>query len=235
MTDEISATFWEHIEELRSVLIRALLSILIGLSLALYYSNETLAFIKSTLPNLPLALFSPQEGFLSTFKLAFWLGFLATSPYWTWGILRFLIPGLRGKIKVMLPGFLFLSFLFIATGLALCLFLTLPLANQYFYEFNSSIGTNIWSFGAYVDFILMLLFAHGTAFEIGALLLLLIHIGALKWETLAAKRRHAIVVSLIVGALLTPPDVLTQILIALPLLGFFELAILYGKVFFKEQ
>lgn len=227
--DEITATFWEHVSELRSVLLRALFAILLGTLTALYFSDVTLSFIQSTL-SLPLSLFSPQEGFLSLFKIAFWLGFLGTSPYWILGILRFIKPAMRGKIKRLIPGFSFLSLLFISCGIALCLFVTLPLANQFFYDFNQSIGVNIWGFAAYVDFLLLLVFAHGTAFEIGALLLLLIHVGVLHWKTLAEKRRHAALFSLILGALLTPPDILTQLLIAIPLMGFFELAILYGKI-----
>jgi sec-independent protein translocase protein TatC len=237
MTNEegdISAPFWEHVSELRAVLLKALFAILLGLLTALYFSDEALAFIKSTL-NLPLSLFSPQEGFLALFKIAFWIGFLGTSPYWILGILRFIQPALRGKIKRLLPGFTFLSLLFITSGITLCLFVTLPLANQFFYDFNRSIGNNLWGFEAYVDFLLLLIFAHGTAFEIGALLLLLIHMGVLHWKTLAEKRRHAALFSLIMGALLTPPDILTQLLIAIPLMGFYELAILYGKMRQKKE
>lgn len=226
---EISAPFWEHVSELRVVLLRSLFAILLGLTFALYFSDWLLAFIKTTLP-LQVSLFSPQEGFLALFKVAFWTGCLATSPYWIFGILRFIQPALRGKIRHLLPGFTFFSLLFIASGIALCLFITLPLANQFFYDFNQSIGTNLWGFGAYVDFLLLLTFAHAAAFEMGALLFLLVHTGVLHWKTLAEKRRHAILFTLIIGALLTPPDVLTQLMIALPLMGFFELAIFYGKI-----
>lgn len=231
---DISAPFWEHVSELRGVLLRSLLAILLGLAIALYFSTETLALIKTTLP-LQVSLFSPQEGFLALFKVAFWTGCLSSSPYWIFGILRFIQPALRGKIRHLLPGFTLLSLLFIASGIALCLFATLPLANQFFYDFNQSIGTNLWGFGAYVDFLLLLVFAHGAAFEMGALLFLLVHTGILHWKTLAEKRRHALFFSLIIGAVLTPPDVLTQAMIALPLMAFFELAIIYGKLFHEEQ
>lgn len=227
--EEVNATFWEHVSELRAVLLRSIFAILLGVSVALYFSHETLSFIKATLP-MPASLFSPQEGFLALFKASFWIGFLGTSPYWILGILRFIKPALKGEIRSLLPGFTFLSLLFISSGIALCLFVSLPLANQFFFDFNQSIGTNLWGFAAYIDYMFLLVFAHGTAFEIGALLLLLIHTGILHWKTLAEKRRHAALFSLIIGALLTPPDVLTQLIIALPLMGFFELAILYGKI-----
>lgn len=226
---EINATFWQHVSELRIVLLRSLLAISFGLCIALYFSKQILTLITSTLP-LPVSFFSPQEGFLTLFKIAFWIGFLGTSPYWILGILKFIRPGLRGKIKNLLPGFTLLSFLFIFFGVALCLLETLPLANQFFYDFNQSIGNNIWGFAAYVDFLFLLIFAHAVAFEIGAILFLMIHIKAIHWKTLAKKRRHAIVLSLILGALLTPPDIFTQLCIAIPLMGFFELAILWGRI-----
>lgn len=226
---DVFASFWEHVSELRSIFLRSLFAILVGLAIALYFSNEILSLIKRTLP-LPVSLFSPQEGFLALFKIAFWIGFLGTSPYWILGILKFIQPALRGKIRRLLPGFTFLSLLFISSGIALCLFVTLPLTNQFFYDFNQSIGTNLWGFEAYVDFLLLLTFAHAAAFEIGALLLFLIHTGILHWKTLSKKRNHAILFSLIIGAVLTPPDVLTQLMIALPLMGFYELAILWGKI-----
>jgi sec-independent protein translocase protein TatC len=228
MSDEIHATFWQHVDDLRAVLIRALLVILLGMAFAFYFHQEMIQFLVETLPGANLYVFSPAEGFIALFRLSFWLGVLGTSPFWISGILRYLMPALKNEEKSWLPLFFALSTVFIASGFCLCLFLTLPLASQYLYAFNQSIGPNMWGFSAYLDFVLMLIFSHGIAFEIGAVLFFLIHLGILTGEQLAKKRRHAIVASLMIGAILTPPDVLTQILVAGPLILFYELAIVYS-------
>ena len=229
MSEEIHASFWDHLEELRWVFIRVLIIVLLGLGLSLYFSSDLIQLILTQVPNTKVFLFSPVEGFIAVFRLSFWLGTLATSPYWIFSLIRFLMPALRENEKGWLPAFFFLSVIFITLGLLLCIHVTLPLATQYLFEFNQTIGTNLWGFSSFLDFALMLLFAHGVAFEIGALLFFLIHIRILDGKTLAKKRRHAIVTSLVIGALLTPPDVLTQLCVALPLILFYELAIIYSK------
>lgn len=229
--EELSLTFWGHLEELRSVLIKTAVSILAVSLLSLYYSAALLSLLTETLPpQEKLVILSPQEGFVSLFKLSLWAGFLFTTPYWLRLFLNFIRPALKGKKALFLPGFLALSLIFVTTGILFALKFTLPLSNGYLYHFNETLGKNLWTLSHYLDYVWLLLVAHAAAFEAGALLLCLIHLGILKQETLAAKRRPAFIAALILGALLTPPDVLTQIAIALPLYGFYELAILYGKI-----
>lgn len=227
---EQSATFWEHLQELRSVLIRSLIVIAAGMAGAFIFSDLIISWLVRGIPSQSLGLFSPQEGLVTVFKLSFWVGVLATSPYWLFSLLKFVQPALKNSERALLPLFLLLSLLFIAAGLSLALFMTIPMANSYLYEYNSSIGLNLWGFASYIDYLLILLFAHGATFETGAFLLLLIHLKLIHWQTLAGHRRSAVLFSLIVGAVLTPPDVLTQLLVAVPLYGFYELAILYGKL-----
>ncbi len=230
MTEDIHASFWDHLEELRWVFIRALGVILSGVVISFYFANDLIHLLLSQVPGAKVFLFSPIEGFIAVFRLSFWLSLLGTSPYWIFAIIRFLLPALRKNERSWLPGFFLLSALFISLGFLLCLTLTLPLATQYLFDFNREIGVNLWGFSSFLDFTLMLLFSHGIAFEIGAVLFFLIHVRILDGHMLAKKRRHAIVVSLVIGALLTPPDVLTQICVALPLILFYELAILYSKL-----
>lgn len=228
MSDEIHASFWEHLEELRGVLARSLLVILAGLAVSFYYHRELLDLLFLN-PESTFYLFSPVEGFIAIFRLSFWIGLLGTSPYWMLSLLCFLQPALRDRERSWIPLFFALSFAFISLGVLICHYITLPLASSYLFTFNQSVGLNMWGFSAYLDFVLMLFFSHGIAFELGAILLFLIHKGLITSDQLRTKRRQAIVASLVIGALLTPPDVLTQLAIAIPLMGFYELAILYGN------
>ena len=107
--------------------------------------------------------------------------------------------------------------------------MTLPIANDYLSLFNSSIGQNAWTLDHYVNYVLCLCLGHAIAAELSVLLLVLVHFGLLSAEWLIAKRRVMIVGAFILGALLTPPDVLTQLLLAFPLIGIYEIAICYAN------
>lgn len=232
LVEEKELTLWEHVGELRASLLRALIVSLMGMGIILFFSKEILLYFESLLPDElnSLAFFSPQEGMITVFKLSFWTGLFLTAPYSLFELLSFIAPALNKELKNLLLPFSFLSFLFMSLGLLLCLFFTLPLANNYLFLFNSEIGTNLWGFSAYFNYVLLLLFAHVTTFFLGSVLLLLVHLRILKNTQLESKRRHAIVLSLIIAALITPPDVLTQVIVAIPLYGFFEMAVLYAKI-----
>jgi sec-independent protein translocase protein TatC len=231
IADDPERSLWAHLDDLRSALIKTGISILITGFLAFLFSDSLFSLLTEALPpDQPLALFSPQEGLVTLFKLAFWGGLLLAMPYWLGIWVKFLAPALRGRELTLIPLFLLFSLIFVSAGIVLGLRFTLPVANHYLYSFNQSLGMNLWSVAHYFDYVWLLLLAHIVAFETGAVMLCLVHIGVLKWQTLAGLRRQALVGSLIVGALLTPPDVLTQLAIAAPLYAFFELAILYGKL-----
>lgn len=229
--EELSLTFWGHLEELRSLLIKTAVTIALTSLISFYYSDSLLALLTEAIPpGEPLVILSPQEGFTSLFTLSFWTGVLLSAPFWLFIALRFILPALKGSTAKLTTTFSLLSLLFVSAGIFFALKITLPLANNYLYTFNEALGKNLWTLSLYLDYVWLLLFAHGIAFEAGAVLLTLIHFGILSPNTLKTKRRQALVSSLILGALLTPPDVLTQIAIAIPLYGFYELAILYGTI-----
>lgn len=180
-------------------------------------------------PRPPLALFSPLEGVLSVMKLSFYAGILVCLPYALFNALKYIGPALPPlKALRLFRLFLFL-WLFLGIGTLAALFITLPLANNYFYAFNESLGMNLWGLSGYIDFIFGLIFAHGFLFQIAGALLLAVHYGILKKEHLEKKRPHAFVGALILGAILTPPDVMTQLFAAVPLYLLFEFILMYSR------
>jgi sec-independent protein translocase protein TatC len=114
-------------------------------------------------------------------------------------------------------------------GCGVAYYLTIPLSNQYLMVFNASIAQNMWGLSEYLDYTFTLMLAHGFAFECGVLLFICVHLGILKASTLVSYRRYAIFGAFVLGALLTPPDVFSQVMLALPLIGFYEIAIWYAK------
>lgn len=177
-----------------------------------------------------LMILGPIEGMLTTFKMAFWVGLVGTSPLWFYFFFSFVAPALAPEHKRIFIPFIIMSMLFISLGILFAFHLTIPMGNQYLQLFNEGIGTNFWTLGSYLDYTVILLLANGLAFEFGVILLFLVHYGVLQPETMASKRRHMIVVAFVLGALLTPPDVLTQVMMAIPLIALYELVIIYGKM-----
>lgn len=179
--------------------------------------------------NSNLVLLGPLEGITTTLKVCFWTGIVITSPFWLYLVLSFIAPAFNASRRHLAIGFLAISLVFLFSGFLFAYCITLPLANQYLLAFSSSLGENLWSLQRYIDYTLLLLLANGLAFELSLVLFFLVHIGILTEEMMRSKRRHAIVAAFILAAVLTPPDVLTQILLAIPMLVFYELAILYAK------
>ena len=180
-------------------------------------------------PQHTLAVFGPVEGMLITFKVCFWLGVVLAAPFWVYFVLNFIMPALRADERRLILPFLGLSLLFMSTGACLAYLMTIPMANQYLQVFNASIGLNFWSLSQYLDYTLFLVLANALAFEMGVILLFLVHYGVLTASMMASKRRHMIVMAFILGALLTPPDVLTQFMLAIPLMGLYELILIYAR------
>lgn len=176
-----------------------------------------------------LLIMGPIDGLVLVFKMCFWLSIALTAPFWGWNWLQFILPGLKKQERALLIPFLLCSLLFLGIGIAFAYYLTLPVANKYLILFNNSIGQNAWTLNHYVNYILLLCLGHAVAAELALLLIVLVHFRFLSSTWLIAKRRYMIVLAFIIGALLTPPDVLTQFLLALPLIGFYEIAILYAK------
>lgn len=177
----------------------------------------------------PLLIMGPIEGLVLVFKVCFWLSLALTSPFWGWTWLQFILPGLRAQEQAILFPFLFCSIGCLGGGVAFAYYVTLPLANQYLTVFNQTIGQNAWTLTYYVDYVLLLCLGHAIAAELGLLLLILVHFRVLSPTWLIQKRRYMIVLAFILGALLTPPDVLTQLMLAVPLVGLYEIAIWYAK------
>jgi sec-independent protein translocase protein TatC len=177
----------------------------------------------------PLLILGPLEGLALVFKVIFWLSLAFTAPLWGWTWLQFILPALKTRERSLLFPFLLCSFVCLSLGMALAYYVSLPLSNQYLTAFNTSVGQNAWSLTHYVSYVFLLCMGHAIAAELGLLLLTLVHFRFLSPTWLIAKRPYMILIAFIIGALLTPPDIMTQLLIALPLMALYEVAIWYAK------
>lgn len=237
MTDKdfFSPAFMAHVIELRSRLIRCLAVILvffIGLfafsnDLYLYISEPLRAHLPETSTMIATDVASP---FLTPFKLTLVLSFFAAMPFILYQVWAFAAPGLYKKEKIiMLPLFFSSVFLFYA-GMAFAYYAVFPLVFLFFTSVGPEGVAVMTDIRSYLDFVLKLFFAFGLSFEIPIAVVILSWVGAVNPDELGKKRPYVFILCFILGMLLTPPDIISQILLAVPMWLLFEVGILFGRL-----
>lgn len=181
------------------------------------------------------------EAFFTYLGVALWMGFFITSPFLLAQLWRFVAPGLYGHEKrIMLP-YLFLTPLLFFCGAAMAYYWVFPAAWHFFLSFEHGQGAGGLPIqlearvGDYLNIAMTLILAFGFAFEIPLGLVLAVHVGVLTTAQLRAFRRYAIVANFIIAAILTPPDVLSQLSLAIPLLVLYEVAIIVAALIEKTR
>jgi len=237
MSDAVLAdlSLSEHLDALRRTLIRVLIILGCGVLGAFLFYQPLFRLLSSPFYLLEasdraeLVVLGPIDGIGIVLRVCFWFALLATSPLWLFEVFRFMAPGLHQSERRILFPFLLLSLVFLSSGMAFAYFVTLPLANEFFFHFNESLGRNLWSLASYFDYTLFLFLANGLAFEICAIFFLLAHYGVIHPQWIAKRRRAVYVCIWVLSAVLTPPDVFTQLMLAVPITCVFELVGLYAR------
>jgi sec-independent protein translocase protein TatC len=237
---EKEMTFLEHLEELRQRIIISLVAVGLFFVISYIFSEHILRFIllpyiKNVSKN-PLVFITPVEAFLTYLKVAFFSGIFFASPVILYEFWAFVSPALYPhEKKVALPTLL-LSVIFFVGGCAFCYFIVLPIGIRYLIVgFSSDMLSPMISVGKYLSFSLIFILAFGLIFETPLVLFFMNRLGLIQLETLTKNRRVVIVIIFIIAAILTPPDVVSQILLAVPLLILFELTILAIKIFGRKK
>jgi sec-independent protein translocase protein TatC len=231
---------WEHISELRQVLIRSLLAVAIGLVAVSIYARTLYEYLLRPLRTMvgedTLYTHSPPEAFVIYLKIALAGALVLASPIILREILRFVTPGLKPAEKRWILPVLIGGMLLFVLGALFSYFVVVPLALEFLWEFNQDWGMEpLWRAGYYLNFILALFFVFGIAFELPLVVTVLARIGIASPEFLRQQRKYAIVGLVALGAVLTPPDVITQILLALPLWILYEISILMAVLVYPHD
>ena len=170
---------------------------------------------------------SPAEGFLVAFHIALYAAIAISSPFWIWFMGGFILPALHVHERRALLSWLGWGvFLFLA-GVCLTYFLLLPVALRASIEYSQLLGFSAydWQADQYISFTAKFLLGMGLGFQFPLVVLMLVKLGILGYRDLAKYRRHVIVLSLILGAVLTTPEVVTQVAMAVPLYLLYEICI----------
>ncbi len=229
-----------HLIELRSRIIRSGLLVL-GLFFFLFWIDEYLyTFIAKPLLNeLPIgsSIIATEvtAPFTVPMKLAFILSLFLSIPYILYQAWIFIAPGLYPNEKQRTLPFLISSIFLFYLGVAFAYYMICPTALSFFAQCAPEGVTVMTDITAYLDFVLTVLFAGGVAFQVPVVTLLSIQSGWVSITLLEHLRPYVIVIAFILGMLLTPPDVISQVLLALPMWGFFEMGLILAKYLNKKN
>ncbi|MCU0949211.1 MAG: twin-arginine translocase subunit TatC [Porphyrobacter sp.] len=241
--DETRAPLLDHLIELRTRLVRAVLALLIGFAVCFYFADEILGFLVQPLKN----AFPPGEGqliftklpeiFFVELKVGLFAGFMVSFPIIANQLWAFIAPGLYAREKKAFLPFLIATPVLFISGASLAYFVVMPTAFKWFLGFSGTAGgmdvQALPSAGDYLSLVMQFILAFGMTFLLPVLLLLLHRAGLVSREQLAGARRYVIVGVFVVAAIVTPPDPGSQIILAIPLLGLFELSLLLMR--FQES
>ena len=223
----------EHLIELRSRILHSIVSVLIIFLPLFYYANDLYGYISEPLRNfLPegssMIATEVASPFLTPFKLSLVLALFMAMPYILHQVWSFIAPGLYKRERRFALPILLSSIVLFYIGIAFSFFVVFPLVFGFFTGVVPTGVTIMTDINRYLDFVLKLFFAFGIAFEIPIATLLLIWSGATSAENLKRKRPYVIVGCFVIGMLLTPPDIISQILLAIPMWALFELGIIFS-------
>lgn len=222
--------FSEHIEELRQRLFLLFWIILLLTFLAFLEVKIIVKILEFPIENVKFFQLSPGEYFISTLKISFYTGLLFTSPFGIGQLILFLLPGLTKKEKKIILPLLFSSLILFGLGLAFSYYTLVPAALNFFLTYSEEVLEPLWSFDQYFEFILVLFYSTGIAFQIPIIQILLGLLNIVSAKQMLNAWRYVILIATILGAILTPStDPLTQLLlsIAILLLYFVGLSILF--------
>jgi len=218
-TVTLELPFPEHIEELRQRIYLLFWTILLLTCIAFIEVKDLVKILELPVQNVKFFQISPGEYFISTIKIYFYTGLLFSSPFVIGQLILFLLPGLTKKeTKIILP-LLLSSLILFVLGLAFSYYTLIPAALNFFLNYSEEVLEPFWSFDQYFEFILVLFYSTGLAFQIPIIQILIGLLNIVSTKQMLGAWRYIILLSTILGAILTPStDPLTQLLLSLAIL-----------------
>jgi len=207
--------FTEHVEELRQRSSHIFVLIIVSAIIAFLNVKDIVQILELPVTSIKFFQLAPGEYFISTVKIAFYSGFLVTSPFLLTQLTIYIIPGLnKGEKNLILPLLLGSTLLFFFS-LIFSYFILIPAALNFFISYGESVIEPLWSFNQYFDFILVLFYTTGLAFQIPIFQIIIGIVGIISGKQMLEYWEYVILIATIIGAILTPStDPITQLLLS---------------------
>ena len=238
--DEKKLPLTAHLQELRKRLILSFIAVGAGFILCYALAQPIFDILAAPLLKVmpaggSLIFTSVAEAFFTYMKVAFIAGLILASPFVLYQIWAFVAPGLYQKEKRYVVPFVLGGSLFFAMGVLFGYFVAIPIGFKFLLGYATDFIKPMPSMKEYLSFSIKFLLAFGLVFEFPVVLVLLSRIGVIDAKMLARQRKYAILLIFVFAAVMTPPDIVSQVLMALPLMGLYELSILLSKIFGKKS
>ena len=229
----------EHLTELRTRLVRALYFIVAGFIISWIFSDKIFDVIR--MPIAPflkeggLVFTAPTDKLMAHLKISGLAGIILSCPFWFYELWKFVAPGLYQKERKWAYGFVTFGSILFLVGISFAYFLVFPMAFKYLLGFGGNTDSPMITIQEYISFFMTTSLVFGLAFEMPLVITFLGMIGVVDAKFLANKRRYAFMVLAVVSAIFTPPDVLSMLLMLVPMALLYELSILLVRFLGKDR
>ena len=229
----------DHLADLRLRLINSLYGIILGFGLCYYFSEKIFNIIREPIqPFLPmggLIFTGPMDKFMAHIKISLMSAVILTCPFWLYQIWLFVAPALYKKEKRYAMAFIFSGTILFTLGSVFTYFVVLPMAFKFLMTFGGDIDKPMISIDEYMSFFTHTSMAFGVAFEMPLVISTLGMMGIVSQKFLKEKRRYAVMLLAILSAIITPPDLLSMVLMLFPMLALYEISVFVVGFFERKR
>lgn len=241
MDNQDKSPFTEHLSELRDRLIRSFIAVGVGFAIAYFFKEKLFEFLIAPLVtamnengNSKMIFTGLPEAFFTYLKVSFLAGIIVATPVLFYQFWMFISPGLYRNEKKYLMPIVILSVFFFLVGSSFGYFIVFPYGFRFFLGFATESIQAMPSMKEYLSFASKMLLAFGFVFELPLVLTFMARMGLVTVPFLKKNRKYAILLFFVGSALITPPDVVTQIMMAMPLMLLYEISIIGARIFGKK-
>ena len=232
-------SYLEHLSSLRNVLLRSLAAIALIFFILIFFRNEIFLIFANPLTeilpaNSSMIATGVVSPFLTPLRLTFYVATFVAIPYLLFELWNFIAPGLYKDEKIGFFAVLFSSIVLFLVGICFAFFVIFPLIFNFFIQASPSEVLVMTDINEYIDFVVRILFVFGFAFEVPIVLMLMIWSGVTNAQQLSRARPYVIIGCFVAGMFLTPPDIFSQTLLALPVWVLYEIGLLASKFFISK-
>ena len=235
VNNDKNMSVWEHIRELRTCLVVIAITYVAAVFACYYFAPQFITYAMSLAKGYSFVQTGVSELLAQYIKVSLIAAFVVDSPIIFWQIVKFVGPGLKRSEEAKFLLVLFAGLILFALGAMFAIFVVIPFTLQFFLSLNTIEIGGMYSIKEYVGYIVSLLFSFGLIFEIPIVAAILTAFGLLKPQWMRGGRRVVIVLCFVLGAIITPPDIASQVMVAIPMYLLFEVSVLISAAVYQKR